>query len=70
MLFRSTTLRVSEENVLYCTLDRGERGLMRARFLRPAYYRLTAYVEEDEEGPFFRFGDSILRLRPAAVTGC
>ncbi len=63
------TLSVSEENVLYCKLDRGERGVMAARFLRPAYYQLTAHMEEDEQGPFFRFGESILRLRPGSAVG-
>jgi len=51
------TLSLSEDNVLYCRLDRGERGEMEARFLRPAYYQFTAYMEEDERGPYFRFGD-------------
>jgi hypothetical protein len=43
------TLRVGPDNALYCDLDRGERGTIRARFLRPAYYTLTSFVEQDRD---------------------
>ena len=68
-VLQPATLRLSEDNVLYCRLDRGERGVMPARFLRPAYYQFTAYMKEDESGPFFLFGDSIVRLEPGGTVG-
>ena len=39
------TLERGEDDVLYCSVDRGERGRLRARFLRPAYYRFARFVE-------------------------
>lgn len=41
----ASTLSVGAEDVLYCEVDRGPRGRLRARFLRPAYYRLARHVE-------------------------
>ncbi len=38
------TLHVGQEHVLYCRVKGQEYP---ARFLRPAYYQLTAYMEED-----------------------
>jgi len=49
-----TTLYVGQENVRYCRVKAGEHI---ARFLRPAYYQLTAYVQE---GP--TTGSFLLRL--------
>ncbi|RMD85465.1 MAG: DUF1285 domain-containing protein [Candidatus Dadabacteria bacterium] len=46
-----STLCVGEDHVLYCQLDRGERGMLPARLLRPAYYQLAAWIEEGPEGP-------------------
>jgi hypothetical protein len=46
-----STLEIGDGDVLYCTVDREERGVMRARFLRPAYYRLAHFVEAGDEGP-------------------
>ena len=46
-----TTLKVGDGNVLYCEVDRGERGVIRARFLRPAYYALAEKMEDSSEGP-------------------
>jgi uncharacterized protein len=43
------TLFVGEANVLYCKV---KQGRFPARFHRPAYYRLAAFVEE-EEGRFY-----------------
>jgi hypothetical protein len=40
------TLHVGQDHVLYCRVKRQEHL---ARFLRPAYYQLTAYVQEDME---------------------
>jgi len=48
------TLKVGEGEVLYCTVDRGERGPMRARFLRPAYYRVAKFVEWEDGRPVLR----------------
>ena len=39
-----TTLHVGKEHVLYCRVKGQQHP---ARFLRPAYYQLTAYVQED-----------------------
>jgi len=50
------TLEIGEGEVLYCTVDRGERGRLRARFLRPAYYRLAKFVEWED-------GHAVLRCR-------
>jgi hypothetical protein len=46
-----TTLEVGDGNVLYCEVDRGQRGVIRARFLRPAYYALAEKIEDSSEGP-------------------
>jgi uncharacterized protein len=43
-LLDPTTLSVGPEDVLYCVVKGREH---RARFLRPAYYQLTAHVQED-----------------------
>ena len=45
------TLVVGEKNVLYCRVKKGREE---ARFFRPAYYQLTAHVEEN--------GEIVLRL--------
>ena len=50
-LLDPATLEIGDENVLYCRVERGERGSFRARFLRPAYYELARWVEEAAEGP-------------------
>jgi hypothetical protein len=42
-------LEVGTDNVLYCTV---KQGTERARFLRPAYYQLTAFIEEPAPGRF------------------
>ena len=44
------TLAVGDDNVLYCTLDRGERGTFDARFLRPAYYDLARSIDDQSGG--------------------
>jgi len=43
------TLRISSENVLYCTVKNGE---FPARFLRPAYYQIAENITEDDAGGF------------------
>lgn len=48
------TLEIGDDEVLYCSVDRGARGRMRARFLRPAYYRLARFVEWEEGRPVLR----------------
>jgi hypothetical protein len=45
------TLEVGPDDVLYCTVERGERGTIRARFLRPAYYRLAEFIEDEGGRP-------------------
>ena len=49
-LLDPTTLFIGQENVLYCRVKEGEHT---ARFLRPAYYQLTEYVQGDEEAETF-----------------
>jgi hypothetical protein len=44
-----STLRISEESVLYCTVKNGK---FPARFLRPAYYQITEKISEDNQGGF------------------
>jgi hypothetical protein len=41
------TLRISPENILYCTV---KKGVFPARFLRPAYYQMAEKIEEGEDG--------------------
>ncbi len=43
------TLYIGERNVLYC---RVKGGRFPARFLRPAYYQIANYIEEDKDGYF------------------
>jgi Protein of unknown function (DUF1285). len=43
------TLRISPENVLYCTVKNDE---FPARFLRPAYYQIAENISEDDSGEF------------------
>jgi len=59
-----TTLRVEEGNVPYCTIRNGQ---FRAKFSRPAYYQLAAWIEDDPDtGAFFlELND---RRYPIAVT--
>lgn len=45
------TLRIGAGNVLYCDVDRGERGILRARFLRGPYYALARYVDDYDGVP-------------------
>jgi hypothetical protein len=47
-----STLEIGDGNVLYCMVDRGERGRIRTRFLRNAYYALARHFEQD--------GDSVV----------
>lgn len=56
-LLDPTTLFVGRENVLYCRVKGGEHT---ARFLRPAYYQLAEYVQEDKETEAFslQLGDT------------
>ncbi len=58
----SATLRTGADNVLYCTLDRGERGCLDARFLRPAYYELAKHFEQDADGFLLRVAGGNVRI--------
>jgi uncharacterized protein len=56
------TLRISPENVLYCTV---KAAGFPARFLRPAYYQIAESIEEDDQGRFvLRINDRIYPIRP------
>jgi hypothetical protein len=56
------TLTIGQDNVLYCRVKGGAQA---ARFLRPAYYQLTSYVQEDAEtGAFLlKLGDITYHIR-------
>ncbi|RMD85383.1 MAG: DUF1285 domain-containing protein [Candidatus Dadabacteria bacterium] len=58
------TLCVGPDNALYCRLDRGERGVLPARLLRPAYYQLANWIEEDAEGAVLPCKGKKYPLRP------
>jgi hypothetical protein len=58
-----TTLEVGTDNVLYCTVSRGERGAIRARFLRSAYYALVQHFEEDGGKIVLRCGGRSHRIQ-------
>ncbi len=57
------TLAIGANDVLYCKVKGQEHA---ARFLRPAYYQLTQYVQEDTMGFVLRIGE---RTYPIRVTG-
>ncbi|HEV8716681.1 MAG TPA: DUF1285 domain-containing protein [Candidatus Binatia bacterium] len=59
-LLDPTTLSVGPENVLYCLVKGREHT---ARFSRPAYYQLAAYIQEDATTGAF-----LLRLGNATYT--
>jgi hypothetical protein len=44
------TLRISDEHIPYC---RVRQNTINARFSRAAYYALSQFINEDEEGNFF-----------------
>ncbi len=55
------SLQVGAGNVLYCAV---KGGTDRARFLRPAYYELTKYIEETGPGRFqLRCGNATHPIR-------
>ncbi len=43
------SIQIGNDNVVYC---RVKQGAERARFLRPAYYQLTNFIEETGPGRF------------------
>lgn len=61
-LLDCATLEIGDGDVLYCTVDRERRGRLRARFLRPAYYRLAKFVEWKDGKPFIRCGAQAFEL--------
>src|SRR3990170_4353159 len=56
------TLLVGADHVLYC---RVKEGCCESRFLRPAYYQLTAHVEEKDGAFFLRTKDGVFPFGPA-----
>ncbi len=58
-----STLRIGDGNVLYCTVDRGERGMLDARFLRTAYYHLATHISQSGSGPVLKCGPKVIQLR-------
>ncbi len=56
------TLHIGPGDVLYCTVDRGERGRLPARFLRPAYYHLAEYFEADGDEYVLNCGSGSVRI--------
>ena len=59
------TLQVGAQRVLYCSVRRGDRGVLRARFLRPAYYSLARYVDVDNNRTVLRSREVCHDLGPA-----
>ena len=59
------TLEVGAADVLYCEVDRGARGRLRARFLRPAYYELARWIEDVDGAPALRCGQAVHRIARA-----
>jgi len=60
----AATLEVGADNVLYA---RVKGGKYRARFLRPAYYHLSANFQSDGAGRFFiQIGDKRYPLKSAS----
>jgi hypothetical protein len=57
-----TTLEIGDGDVLYCTVERAGRGKLRARFLRPAYYRIARFVEWESGKPVLRCGPAKVEL--------
>jgi hypothetical protein len=55
------TLHIGQDHVLYCRV-KGNEHL--ARFLRPAYYQLTTYVQEDTKTSAYllRVGDDLFSI--------
>lgn len=49
-LLNPASLFIGQENVLYCRVKSGAEP---ARFLRPAYYQLTAHVQENAASGLF-----------------
>jgi hypothetical protein len=54
------TLRVGDENVLYCDVKDGEYP---ARFLRPAYYQLMQGLTETDDGYAVRIGNRLCPIK-------
>lgn len=44
------SLEIGRDNAVYCELDRGARGGIRARFLRSPYYVLASFLEIADDG--------------------
>ncbi len=55
-----STLEISSDHVLYC---RVKGGKYRARFLRPVYYELAAYIEEQDQSFFLRTPQGLFPLK-------
>jgi hypothetical protein len=56
------TLRTGVDNVLYCDVERGERGVMASRFLRGPYYELAQFVTEIDGVPVLEIAGKRHRL--------
>ena len=54
------TLRVGDDNVLYCEVKSGTEP---ARFLRPAYYQLMQNLEEASDGYAVRLGGRLWPIK-------
>lgn len=57
-----STLEIGKDDVLYCRVGRRERGVLEARFLRPAYYRVAKFVEWESGRPLLRAGGRLHAL--------
>ena len=61
-VLRADTLSIGAENVLYAMV---REGVFPARFLRPAYYQLAQYVEEEDDTYVLPLNGKKYVIRPA-----
>jgi hypothetical protein len=57
---KAATLRVGQDNVLYCKV---KGGLYDARLLRNAYYQLAEFLEQDGQNYYLVIEDSKIHLK-------
>jgi hypothetical protein len=57
---QADTLRVGQDNILYCTV---KEGLYEARLLRNAYYQLAEFLEQDGQNYYLVIDGSKVHLK-------
>ena len=61
------SLRVGNDGALRCVIDRSERGVMPARFLRTAHTELASHLEEHDDRIVLRCQDQSFDLGAATA---